>query len=302
MKSFKSIFALAAVAVLTLVSCNTSDDTPYVTRWPYSDNACFLRVTDLNSGDVSTATGVSYTLEFNYTDVKANITISGLKLGNTSFPAIVLKDMPFSYDQSGWKHIVVSDIDASISGFSDVPHFDRFTLSILERVIKELNPSTGMMEDVYSPVIWVSYEVDGRYSVATYPRTMKYFGTTTTRSLESTETKKSTDTWYQIDINPANLEAEVKIHEPAFAEGMPSSLILQFPGLPCSIQGNQIGMSKDEVTPAVGGVAFSRAKVTNFVAQLGVTGNLNLNFNCDFAGNLYSVTATCAVIPVTGSN
>ena len=302
MKSIKSIFAFAIVAVVALASCNTVDDSPYVTRWPYSDNACFLRVSDLSSGEVSTATGVSYMLEFNYTDVTANVTISGLKLGNTSFPAILLKDMPFSYDQSGWKHITVTDIDGVINGFSDVPHFDRFTLSILERVVKELNPVTGMMEDVYSPVVWVSYEVNGQYSVATYPRTMKYFGTTVTRSLDNSETKKSTDTWYEIEINPDNLEAEVEIHEPAFADGMPSSLILQFPELPCSIQGNQISMSKDEMTPAVGGVAFTRAKVTNFVAQLGVTGNLNLSFNCEFVGHLYSVIANCAVIPFTGSN
>lgn len=306
MKSIKSILSVAFGAVIAMTSCNSVDDSPYVTRWPYADSACFLRITDNSTGETTSGTGVGYVLDFNYTDATADITINGLKLGGISYPSMILKGLTFSYDQSGWKHVSASHVRPEISGFADVPNFDRFTLSILERAVNEINPSTGMAENVYSPVIWISYEVDGKYSVDTYPRVMKYFGTTTTRTLEdmtgsAPSTTSSADTWYQIEIDPATLTAEVDIHKPAFAENMPSNLVLQFPGLPCSIQGNQIIMSKTELTPQVGGADFTRAEVTNVNGQLGITSNFNFVFNCNFGGTLYSVVANCAVVAATNN-
>lgn len=287
MKKISMLLSLALIASMALVSCNSDTDNSYIIRQEYLSESCFNVVTDPSTGTKDVKTGVSYYFDFNYTDVTAEVSIRNLKIGSTTYPALVLQGLSWKMDEKGWKNITASNVTAVSTGSGSAPVFSTFRLSVLDRVVNQ----------EYSPVVMVSYTVDG-YSVTTFPRSMSYFGKTNTATGPSAAPYETKDTWYTIKINPEDMTCALAVNQAKFAQAMPS-LNMEFPGLDFEFQGTNISVSKDALTPTIGGTPMSAFPISELSGMFNIAGDMNLRFNCETKGVLYTVNSSCSVLPST---
>lgn len=282
MKNIKILGMLLCLAgvTATLPSCNDSDGSDYVTT--QSIPGFFNNYTDIPTGEVATASGVSYTLDFNYTQNIVKVVINGLRLPDgTSYPSLTFDGLPWTLNSKGWKEINVSDIVPSGGNFAAPPHFNSFKFELLDRVIGQ----------TYYPCVNCTYVINNRYSVRSIMSNQIEAGTTKSTSPEGTEFETE-DPLYAIALNPVTSLASITINNAVFAANMPP-LNMTFEEIPYTVNGENITLRCGSLVPKIGGTPYPSFPITDLEGVITLTEGMGLKFKCEVKGELYSVDVQC---------
>lgn len=291
MKIIKFLSCFAAMALI-MASCNSSSN--YVEPMQVSPGGCYNTVTDVTSGTTTHPTNIGYNFEFDYTDNLVTVTISGLKLGDVTYPAMKLSNITWGIDNAGWRVAAGTNVVPEIQGYGEVPVFASFKLSVLDRILGQN----------YLPIIVVSYTIDDKYTVTTIPRVLSYFGKTTITNLADGKKFETDATWYQLEMNPEKNLATLYVNGAKFAFEMPA-MDMSFGDLNFIASGERVTFDKDALTPGLkqgaSYVPMSAFPITDLGGQLMVKGTMDLRFKCDAKGASYEVIASCGVLSTSNN-
>ena len=285
MKHIAYTIISAAILMSTASSC---DEDNFITPMAYDSTQCFSTVTDKATGQTTVSAGPSYGISYNYTKNTVSVTITGLTLGQEQKPEMTLSDLPWKYDDNGWK---TTNVHSKTSGDTT---FDSFQISILDRTA-----NIGG-HPAHTPVIWITYTIDSRYTVSTYPRELYFFpqedaGFTTKITSPDGSVFTNSDMYYQASIDPATSTMSLKLYQARFAANMPRPMDMVFKDLPCTFNGAEIRAAANAVTPEIGDTPWPQFPITALRCAMTVYSNMDLGFNCNAMGTPYSVEAktTC---------
>lgn len=158
----------AFAALFGMTSClstgSGSDNYTYTQAYTRQFNAIF----ENGAGDAIYRQGLGYQVEYNTSDMKSKIEISGLSLPGASYSTLSLKDLTWTYEK-GWKKINVRNITPTTS--LAAPTFTSFNFSVYDRMITSTS---------YYPCMNVNYVIgDNQYLVYSYPSGIINVGETT---------------------------------------------------------------------------------------------------------------------------
>jgi len=286
-----------ASALGILTSCNTGNNSDYVTRQTLSN---FINLTnDYTTGQLVYQTPVGYVVELNLTKSTATITIEGLKLPNgNSYGQLVFANMPFTFNSIGWVEINQPMVIPTTSAGLQAPTFSSFTFRTLDRVLDG---------NVYYPLFDVKYSVDG-YQITSIPPSVINQGTT----IVSTEGKPDYNpgdeakTLYGITFDTKTMKATISIQGAKFASSMPA-MNMGFKDIPFEFTpSGMVSLKADALEPVLINGANSTTPmpnypITNLTCLTDDKNNMTLRFTCTVKSNQngvateppYNVTVNC---------
>ncbi len=246
----KIIFAgCAAVSLLPLVGCNSSDD-PELLATHLCDT--YNLFTPILGSKASFATQSKYRFDLNATAMTAtaecqNLTFDGA-VHTLSIPMVKMKLLRFpgnmDYAEFSSATGILDGTDGAVGGFQCV--FSGLFYPIPEPVrIPTVNGQTA-----YRPFVIAQYRVGSMYDVATFPTDATYRGITST-SFEykgQQQTYKTKAGSYRVVMNPGTLKADVVLYKVKFAEQSPA-LVLVLKDLDVKFERNAYSISGMNVNP-----------------------------------------------------
>lgn len=310
-KLFASIILVAAIA-LGVSSCNTNSNAEYVTTQDLPGYINF--VTDNNTLVTTAHTGVSYTLEFNYTNNTCNIKITGLKLPNQSFPVLQFNNVPWKTNSRGWKEIKMIDATPSGGNFATPPVFSSFHMEMLDYTIQQ----------VYVPCVDLTYSINN-YSIQSITSALVLTGTTKVTSPDNktyspnkeeeplylitldatngTTVDTNLNTFYKKKDNQ-NLKANINISGARINNTMQPANV-RIKDVPFTVKEGNVYFAYDQgvydpakplipVTLNASNVetAKSDCPITDLRGTLDINRGLTLDFDCKYKDILYDVNIT----------
>lgn len=280
--NFKSIILFAALSAF-MASCTGSNDSDLVTDQTLGN--CLTYTVD-EANMAQNFNRISFSAKYNYTNSTVDLSVSGLILpvaggGNgVAIPLMMFKDMPWHYNDMGWKIVDVNNVYPEITGFATVPKFDRLEFALVD----------FFDENSYRPGILYKFDIDGQYHSCGSCMT----GTTTSTDPVGTEYSPEDDGQtsnkpvYWMDFDFDNLKADIYIYNAKFLGGMPP-LNLVFPGVDMTSSQGLISLSASQLIPIYNDVPWSSMPVNDLTGTFDLAKGLTLNFNCDFRSTLYKV-------------
>lgn len=272
MKSITRLLSAAIVAIVALAGCTSTNDSPTVSEQLLP--GFFANVEDMSSGATAVYSNVSYMVQVNYTDMTANVQISGLKLPDgTSYPTITLSAMPWKV-QDGWKVITGSNVTGAISGMATLPVFNSFEMRIYERVLE----TSGV--GVYSPGVSARFMLGSVYKVFSTYSPQYLFGDTKSTSEEGDvfETKA---TEYVLTYNTDTRLLSIMMMGARFSENMPKSFDIELRNLPTEVRNGKMYFKVDAITPYIGGTPYDTFPITNLTGSFDPGDDFEFTFTCD---------------------
>jgi hypothetical protein len=286
MKKISLIF-FSLIALLSFSSCDTNAGDQKMTQY-YSN--CFNDVIDIKGGTENIFTGVSYSIEYNYTQATANVTISGLKLSNSSsISSITIPDLSWSYDSDGWRTIK-STYAVTSSGvtFSDIK------IAFLDRY-------SGTS---YVPAVEIHYTVNDQYQVYSVSKQQFMFGTTTSTCTDASASEmffSNADSYYGFDIDTDTKTANVYLYNAQFLSTMPQLSNMQFANLPFTVKSGNITIKQDAdnvLTPSISSTPYPAFPITNFNAYLS-SANGSISFTCAYKDIPFDILCQATSTPTS---
>lgn len=308
-KLFASLI-LAVAAAIGFASCDTNSSADYVTTQELPGFLNFI--TDNNTMVTTVHTGVSYNLEFNYSDNTCNIKITGLRLPNQSFPVLQFSKVPWKYNSRGWKEIKMVDATPSAGNFANVPVFTEFRLEMLDYTIQQ----------VYSPVVDLTYTINNNHSVQSVSSLAIVTGETKVKSPDGTEYSPADDdepvylitldatngTTVDTNLNTffkkgdnQNLKANINISG-ARINNTVAAANVRIKNVPFTVKNGAIYLAYDQdaYTPAtplypvtIDGSNTETTKndcpITDLRGTLDINRGLSLTFDCKYKETVYDV-------------
>ena len=242
MNSAKLLLAGLGCALL-LPSCSSKNDNPVITE--QNLGTFYNVITDINSGETTVVKDVAYSVRRNFTDMTASVGVSGLKLpDNVSYPTFAIGPTKWEYDNV-WMNIHATTV-ATAANAGLYPEISDLTF---DTYIKYYNDYSG------TTFTNISYKVNSRYLVHSYPTKMAVWGTTIS-SIEGTSYDYTTDeSIYTIEINPDNQKADITITN--FSVAVDNSLLsVSIKGLPFSFATNgDLTITADNATATITGAS-----------------------------------------------
>jgi hypothetical protein len=280
------IFAIMTIAMVCgLCSCNDNDTEQKATS---TISKAYCYVIDKTTGEVTHAKDLTYVMDFNYTKLTADITISNLVLPNgESYGDFKIENIPFGYelkDSSYWE--VCSTNNATVTGNYGTPSISSFTLKLLDRT----NSSTNE----YVPGFYVSF-TSGNYIIQSAYAPFFLVGTTVS-SAPGVDSYTSETTTYTVTLNHEAKTANIAINNARFHVRMPEGLNMDFKDIPFSYMSDgTIYLSADEVIPYINNVPYNEQyPISNLTATVSPTDGMDLQFTCTFNNVPFSVKADVA--------
>ncbi len=266
----KVLALLAGIIFLISAGCtSTSDSGKTITEQAFP--ALFANVVDISQMASATYTGVGYQLRLNYTDLTADVVISGLRTPDgTAYPTISIKDIPWTIEKGA---IIVAkgrNLTPEMSGFANVPLFSSFEMRLINRVAN----------DKYIPGIVFSYTINNRFNVMSSYASQTMFATTVSKSTADNSEYKSVQTVYELDFNVETGRLKITMRNSNFASGMPAfDIVLE--NIPFTFAGTKARWSIDAITPKIGNDPFAAFPITDLSGELDFADDFELEFNCN---------------------
>lgn len=288
MKRFLGLF-FAAVMLLSLGSCDTSGNNDTITEQQFP--SCFAYVHDLSAGVNALYSPVGYTLRLNYSKATADVTITGLRTPDQTYPQLKLTDIPWSIEKGV---TVVSGRNVQASSASAVPVLlSSFTLKVKDRII-----SSGSSY-IYKPGFSVNYTIDGRYSVISGNTDTAVMYGTTTSTCQTPPVNFSTDaTAYELTFNFDTRTVQILIKGARFMDKMPA-LDIVLKNVPIAFYGSKVTWEAEKITPLIGGLPYETYPIANLKGEFDFSTEMKMEFDCNPAtvpGNpTFHVTADCTL-------
>ncbi len=266
MKKYLLLSLLVVTASFVFSSCSSDDkDEIYV----QSASDCFELVSDISNGGMAGYPGISYQIEYNYTRMLANVSVSNFRLPDgTAFPTMTFAAIPFEVKSNGWIVVSTDRTQPSIPGFSSVPTFYNFSLSILNRDFDGVN----------YPGFCLRANVDMMYSILSAPTGTLLFGSTRTTSGEGQITE-TTATGYAVNVNPETRMLTITMVGAQFAPGMPAMNIV-LPSIPFTVNGSVISFSAPLVVPVVNNMPFPTFPITELSGTYDFRRGMIVSYHC----------------------
>lgn len=273
MKLTKTIGALAAFLILSLgvTSCsNDNKNEEFKVQQQITDS--FLHIVDASGAypDMN-YTGVSYNIIYDYVAATADITIKGLKLpDNSQYPALTLKNIPFKVTKEGTRVVEGSNLASASDGFAAAPLFDKFKLTVGDRIIAE----------VYYPVLCLEYTINGTYKAVGSINSQLFSGTTVTTAADGSSYTNE-EPIYALVLDIASMKASMTINNAKFVQTMPAQN-MTFAGIPFTISENgTISLeSAQTIIPTINKVPFDAFPITDLKATYDLTKGMDAEFVC----------------------
>ncbi|MDE6853448.1 MAG: hypothetical protein K2J38_00155 [Muribaculaceae bacterium] len=270
MKRFFGLF-FAAAMLLSLGSCTNTgtDDTVTEQHFP----SCFEYVHDLSTGVNAIYSPVGYTLRLNYSKATADVTITGLRTPQQTYPQLKLTDLSWSIDKGA---TVVSGRNVEASSASAQPVLlSSFTLKVKDRLI-----SSGSTY-VYKPGFSVYYTIDGRYSVLSGLMDKAVMYGTTTTTCQKPPISFSTDaTSYELVFDTDTRTVNIIIKGARFMENMqPLEIVLE--DVPIAFYGSKVTWTAEKIVPKIGGVPYKTFPISNLSGEYDFSTEMKMEFDCN---------------------
>lgn len=210
----KLLLASATIlGLLALTSCNSNDgeDKP-VTQQSLMNY--FNIVTDIATGEVTYVQDVSYSVTYDYSTAKAIITLSGVKLPDSSgtpvaFPTLTTDELTWTGTADDWKKISVASVATSAQNLGNTPVLQNFTFNLKDNWIGD---------EGYFAYTGISYDING-YHVLSLPRYMMSSGTTKSALVGTGYVFETDETIYLIEFTPGSDKVNLTINNMTVVDG-----------------------------------------------------------------------------------
>ncbi|MBD5233251.1 MAG: hypothetical protein HDS65_03630 [Bacteroidales bacterium] len=215
-------------------------------------------------------TDLGYQLRLNYSDLTAEVVISGLKTPDgTSYPTFSLKDIKWTVEEGSKIVVKGTDLVPEMSGFAAKPVFNTFRLELVNRTV----------DGTYFPGVSMTYTLNGRYSIVSSYADQLLLAKTTSVS-DGGEAFSTVSTQYVLNFNMATNRLKITLKQAKFVSGMPAMDIV-FDNIPFTFSGNNAVWHVDALTPMLNGNPFAAFPITDLDGSLDFCGNFRLDFICD---------------------
>lgn len=286
MKLFK-MMAIGVIAAVMMSSCDSDDD--YGNRATVVYVNCMNCVDDAStgtqyvSGNKGTTSTVGYSLNFDFDKKVVSVGIAGLKLGEgEEAKSMDLYEMPLVIGTYTYT-VVAQDVQPYNNGVPMAGYMvDSFTMTYY-------NSTT--------PMVSISYEINGRYTVTVLPVESLYGAQTTVTTIATGDVYETVEPYYgvklQQDEESGELTANVHVFNAKFASNMPAQSEMVFNGIGVEVVDGVIRLKSDRLVPEIANTPYERFMVTN------------LNARCYIARGIaigYEVAGTWKVVSQSQSN
>ena len=284
MKLYIKLLSLVAVMALSMTSCDKDNkDNPVITEQTFP--SFYASVNDLSNGVSALYSNVSYLVYLNYSTMRAEVHISGLKLPDgTIYPTLKLTDIAWRIDSDQWKVISGKSLIPTVTGYDNLPMFSSFEMRIFERVLDNQGSA------YYSPGVSVTYTLDSRYRVASANPQQLLYGSTESTSASGKKFETNV-TEYITAFNVDTRTLKISMNNAKFEEGMPMSLNIDLSNIPVT-----------SITPSIGGTPFEAFPITDLKGYIDPATGLHFTFHCDPRTTVesYDVEVDCEFDDIPG--
>ncbi len=277
---FSSLAIIALAATFSFTSCD--DDIQQDTISEQSFLQCYAVVSDLQTGIVtSVEEPITIKLTLNWNKAIADLQITGL----SDYSRITMNNVPWTINQqSGWSEIDADIVNANNTGGQLLAVSD-FEMEWLDRL------DLAEYLSNYDPALEFSFTVDNRY-VISGSRAPFYMTGTTVANSPAGEAFTNQISLYATAIDYKNRTATITIKGAKFAQGMPA-LDIELPNIPVTFDDDgDVEMQADNLIPTMNGAQVPSFPISNLYGKIEPGDDMELKFNCSFAGANYSVVAT----------
>lgn len=196
-----------ALIFIGLTACNSDDPVnKWETEFPAAGN--YVYSTDATTGDVVIADGCYLKLTF-YTDGKADVRMENVRYDGSHGLLLDLKGLQWAANLAGVKSIVLPVVPSTSGGY--MLNITDFKVTYLDHYFDGMNV----------PVFTASMTVDGKYDLTVLQRSMLGFGKTAVTTVETGEERNTTEPYYQVFLDKADMKADLTIYNPRFITAMP---------------------------------------------------------------------------------
>lgn len=271
-----TLMLIAAVLGISMTSCNSDSDVKD-TVTTQSLSSCYAVVSDLeNGGKTSLCTSVVIKLTLNWTTGRAEAGITGLVIGNQTYPQIVMKDIPWGFGDDNWGSAISATPTMETSASGITPAVTSFNLRWIDRM--DFAPFVG----TYDPGCSFSFIIDGRYHVIGSRQPFVFAGETTSSDPEG-KTFSTLKPVYSVGLDFKTNMAIIAITNAQFVEGMPH-MTMRFTDIPFEIKdgGSRIVLETNSLIPSVGESPQANFPISDLRATITPGAGMTLNFVCDY--------------------
>lgn len=274
-RTIRNLFVIALIGVMA-TSClkSNSGNEEVVTQQSFSQYIGF--VNNKSTGESSSITALGLTLYINYTESTAQVDITGLKIGSSTYPTISLEDISWKSDKAGFVELKAASIVPSANGLQ-IPTVTNFEGKLVERLFDSL-ASTNNPEG-YWPNLTLHFVMDGQYEVLISSALQIYEGTLVSTS-ESGATYTNTKPLYTATIDAEKRVLAIRMNSVQFIEGMPA-MDIDIPGLPYVVDGTDLKFNSESIVPTIKDTPYPPYTLTEVTGEVELEDGLELQFVCN---------------------
>lgn len=193
-----SFLILGAAMILPSCSKHDKDEITEQTLGTY-----YNIITDINTGEKTIQKDVSYSVRRNYSNLKVELTVTGLKLPDgLSFPAFTVGPTKWTAD-GAWLNTGATDAFVTSTSSVRIPTLTNYTFNSWIRYFDNINGST------YTEI---SYTVNDRYKVNSYPYVNIAWGNTVSVDTKNGQDYSTDQTIYVVEVDPEKNTATLSIN------------------------------------------------------------------------------------------
>lgn len=271
---------LGIISLLSSCGSESNDNNHFITSQPFND--LFSVVDDRVDGVRAFYNNMGYIIELDYTDLTADVTISGLKLTDgTAYPTMILRDLPWKINSEGWSVITASNVKPEITGFGDIPTFTSFELSLINRTIDVSSipdlVTGGSESKAFLPGICAKFTLNSRYSILSSMPIQYVFGKLTSATTGTSYENKSVA--YVVTLNSDTRTFSILLKGARFIGAMPAMDIV-FDNIPFNVVGTSFTFDVDKLIPKIGNDPFPSFPITNLKGSYDFASGLKMQFEC----------------------
>ncbi len=281
MKTSK-LLLLGIGCALVLPSCSSKKDKDAITA--QTIGGYFNVITDLETGEKTVKKDVTYDILRNYGDQTAQLTFNGIKLpDNQSYPSFYVGPVKWDFNNA-WTDIHATSVTTTANS-GICPTISNLTFDMW---VKYFNDYIGT---TYTDI---SYTVNNRYLVHSYPSTLAAWGTTVAK-IEGTSYDHTTEnSLYTVELDVDKGLANMSISN--FSVAVDNSVAaVTIKELPYTLDENgNLSITAESVMAYTAGSTEPTAPgmpVSNLVFKL-TRGIIDLTYTITVDGTTYNVTCT----------
>jgi hypothetical protein len=284
----KCLLALATLFALTMSSCNDSSGVDEVTTQTLT--GYFNYVTDLTTNQSTITTGVTYTVDYNYSTSKADIVVNNLRLPNgADYPGLTFSGVKWEYNKA-WKDVYKASAVPTAINFYNVPTFIDFKFNLLDEYIS----TSGSETSDYIPHTAISFTVSDYYIISR-PVAPIFTASTTVKANNATGmSTTSTNPIYVFDLDLEDMVLAIAVNNFVLADGSSMNAVA-LKKIPFTIDGEVINFARDNFKSEMIGNSSDDYKyeVSGLKGSYDFK-NFNIAYDITIDGVKYDISATMA--------